>query len=150
MSSASGRLPAGRKAELVAFVSQAEQVTVAELAERFDVSPDTVRRDLQQLHQEGLVVRTHGRAASVDAVAGGYTTSNLAEAVMMGEMMERATRVAVLADSSKFTEPLFAQIAELDRADYLVTDAEPPAELAEALAHAGVEVLVADPASSPR
>jgi DeoR/GlpR family transcriptional regulator of sugar metabolism len=36
---------------------------------------------------------------------------------MMGEMMERATRVAVLADSSKFTEPLFAQIAELDRAD---------------------------------
>ena len=63
---------------------------------------------------------------------------------------KRATRVAVLADSSKFTEPLFAQIAGLDRADYLVTDAEPPAELAEALAQAGVEVLVADPASSPR
>lgn len=265
MSSASGRLPAGRKAELVAYVSQAEQVTVTELAERFDVSPDTVRRDLQQLHQEGLVVRTHGGAVSVDAVAGvekkldvrlqmhtdekdrigalaatlvssnsvlminagtttlaavrhlgerrdltiatnnlriateispkivrdlyffggtvrltgqatvgpvslqlqggrdlqlrcdlalisvgavsapgGYTTSNLSEAVMMGEMMERSGRVAILADSSKFTEPLFAQIAELDRADYLVTDAEPPAELAEALERAGVEVLVAD------
>lgn len=62
---------------------------------------------------------------------------------MMGEMMERSGRVAILADSSKFTEPLFAQIAELERADYLVTDAEPPAELAEALQHAGVEVLVA-------
>lgn len=78
---------------------------------------------------------------------GGCTTSNLAEALMMGEMMERATRVAILADSSKFIEPLFAQIAELDRADYLVTDAAPPAELADALAHAGVEVA---PAYSPR
>ena len=63
-------------------------------------------------------------------------------------MMERSGRVAILADSSKFTEPLFAQIAELDRADYLVTDAEPPAELASALERAGVEVLVADEASA--
>lgn len=249
----------------MAYVSEAEQVTVSELAERFAVSADTVRRDLQQLHQEGLVVRTHGGAVSVDAIAaaekkldvrlqmhpgekdrigalaatlvssnsvlminagtttmavvrhlseqrdltiatnnlriateispkivrdlyffggavrligqatvgpvslqlpggrelqprcdlalisvgavsaeGGYSTSNLAEAVMMGEMMDRSSRVAVLADSSKFTEPLFAQIAELDRAHYLVTDAAPPRELADALDRAGVEVLVAD------
>nr|WP_256127773.1 DeoR/GlpR family DNA-binding transcription regulator [Arthrobacter sp. SDTb3-6] len=82
---------------------------------------------------------------SVGAVSakGGYSTSNLSEAVMMGEMMERATRVAILADSSKFTEPLFAQIAGLDRAQYLVTDAAPPSELAEALGHAGVQILVA-------
>lgn len=259
------RLPAGRKAQLVAYVAEAEQATVAQLAEHFDVSPDTVRRDLHQLHNEGLVVRTHGGAVSVDALAaaekkldvrlqlhadekerigalaatlvssnsvlmlnagtttlavvrhlskrrdltiatnnlriaseispkivrnlylfggsvrlvgqatvgpvslqspggrdlhlrcdlalisvgavsarGGYSTSNLSEAVMMGEMMERAARVVILADSSKFTDPLFAQIAELDRAHYLVTDAEPPAELAAALEQSGVEILVAD------
>ncbi len=259
------RLPAGRKAKLVAYVAEAEQVTVAQLAERFDVSTDTVRRDLQQLHDEGLVVRTHGGAVSVTAIAStekkldvrmqihtdakdrigalaatlipdnsvvminagttalavvrhlgnhrnltiatnnlripteispsilrdfylfggavrlsgqstvgpvsfqlgggrdmqlrcdlaivsvgavspgiGYSTSNLSEAVMMGEMMQRASRVVILADSSKFIDPLFAQIAELDRADYLVTEAEPPEELAEALHAAGVEVLVAD------
>jgi DeoR family fructose operon transcriptional repressor len=263
------RLPAGRKAELVAYVSEAEQATVAQIAERFGVSTDTVRRDLQQLHDEGLVIRTHGGAVSVDAVAAtemkldvrlqlhidakerigalaatlvsdnsvimlnagttplavvrhltkrrgltiatnnlripseisskivrdfylfggavrlvgqatvgpvsfqlsggrdmqlrcdlamisvgsvsegaGYSTSNLSEAVMMGEMMDRASQVVVLADSSKFGDPLFAQVADLSRADYLVTEAEPPRELAEALRRAGVKVLVADSASA--
>jgi DeoR/GlpR family transcriptional regulator of sugar metabolism len=265
------RLPAGRKAELVAYVSHAEQVTVAELAEHFQVSPDTVRRDLHELDRDGLLVRTHGGAVSIDASAaiekkldvrlqlnveakdrigalaatlvtddavlminagtttlmvvrhlsgrrgltiatnnlripteistnavrdfylfggsvrltgqatvgpvsfplpggrqmqlrcdlaivsvgavsanGGYSTSNLPEAVMMEEMMQRASTVAVLADSSKFGEPLFAQIAELDRADYLITETAPPTELADALAAAGVEVLIASPHGASR
>ncbi|MBU4336628.1 MAG: DeoR/GlpR family DNA-binding transcription regulator [Actinobacteria bacterium] len=262
-SNASRRLPAGRKAELAAYVVEAGEVTVARLAEHFEVSPDTIRRDLDQLDADGVLIRTHGGAVSpvalprpefgldvrlrlhadaketigrlaatlvqdgdalmlnagtttlavarnlrerhdltiatnslrlpaevvpsmirdlyifggsvrltaqgtvgplqipiaatggdlgircdltlvgVGAVdpASGYSTSNLAEAVMMGEMMARGTRVAVLADSSKFGRRLFAQIAELDRADYLVTDSPPPAALATALERAGVQVL---------
>jgi DeoR family fructose operon transcriptional repressor len=62
------RLPAGRKAELVAFVESAKQVTVAELSERFGVSIDTIRRDLDQLDADGLLVRTHGGAVSADAL----------------------------------------------------------------------------------
>lgn len=258
------RFPAGRKAELAAYVSEAGQVTVAEIAERFDVSTDTIRRDLDRLAEDGLLVRTHGGAMSktalpqintgfdtrlgyqseakekigalaatlvddnsvvminagtttvalarelkdhrgltiatnslrlppelstdcfrglyvfggavhiadqktigpvsfhsstgnhdldvqcdlallgVGAVSAetGYSTSNLEEATMMSEMMARASRVAILADSSKFGRRLFAQIASLGRADYFVTDAEPPAELAGALRDSGVEVLV--------
>lgn len=259
------RLPAGRKAELAAYVDESKQVTVAQLADYFDVSADTVRRDLQELHDEGLVIRTHGGAVSVRAAGApekrlddrlklhadakdrigalaatlvaddsvlmlnagtttlaavrhlrnhrnltvatnnlripteiqpevlrdfymfggavrlrsqatvgavtfqvhgsrdlqlqcdlaivsvgavstevGYSTSNVSEAVMMGEMMDRATRVAVLADSSKFGKPLFAQIAELGRATYLVTDKEPSPDLKGALDAAGVEIMVAD------
>ncbi|WP_456847064.1 DeoR/GlpR family DNA-binding transcription regulator [Cellulomonas sp. P5_C6] len=257
------RLPAGRKAALAAFVADHGQVTVADLAERFDVSPDTIRRDLDQLDADGVLIRTHGGAVSLQAVprpdtgldvrlrlqtsakdqigalaaglvrdgeslminAGtttlavarhlsehrdltiatnslrlptevnpltfrdlyvfggvlrlsaqgtigavafptengtdrdircdlaligvgavsadaGYSTSNLGEATMMSAMMDRAARVAVLADSTKFGRRLFAQIAELGRADYLVTDAAPPPELALALEAAGVQVLL--------
>jgi DeoR/GlpR family transcriptional regulator of sugar metabolism len=71
----------------------------------------------------------------------GYSTSNVGEAAMMSEMMDRAARVAILADSSKFRRRLFAQVAGLARADYLVTDAAPPPELAEALRRHHVEVL---------
>ena len=71
----------------------------------------------------------------------GYSTSNLSEAAMISEMMTRAARVAVLADSSKFGRRLFAQIADLERADYLVTDTEPPTDLGEALRSHGVEIL---------
>jgi DeoR family fructose operon transcriptional repressor len=72
----------------------------------------------------------------------GYSTSNLGEAAMMSEMMSRAGQVAVLADSTKFGRRLFAQVAELGRADWFVTDQTPPQDLAEALHAAGVEVLV--------
>jgi DeoR/GlpR family transcriptional regulator of sugar metabolism len=77
-------------------------------------------------------------AVSVDA---GYSTSNLDEAVMMADMMHRASKVAVLADSSKLGRNLFAQIAELGAADYFITDAPPPADLASALAENGVQIL---------
>jgi DeoR family transcriptional regulator, fructose operon transcriptional repressor len=264
------RLPAGRKAELAAYVEENEQVTVAQLSEHFGVSGDTIRRDLDQLHADGLVLRTHGGAVSIEAMTAtekkldvrmqlhtdakerigalaatlvvnssvvminagtttlavvrnlrehreltiatnnlripseispkvvrdfylfggavrltgqatvgpvsfpqpgggdlalrcdlaiisvgavtaeaGYSTSNINEAIMMGEMISRASRVAILADSSKFGVPLFAQVADLDRADYLVTDAAPPPELAAALAEAGVRVMIAEPPGGP-
>jgi DeoR family fructose operon transcriptional repressor len=63
------RLPAGRKADLAAFVAESGQVTVAALSEHFGVSIDTVRRDLDQLDTEGLVIRTHGGAVSVSSTA---------------------------------------------------------------------------------
>ena len=263
------RLPAGRKAQLAAYVAEAGQVTVSELAERFAVSIDTVRRDLDQLSAEGTLVRTYGGAVSqatpakvdravdvrlgiaraekeeiaelaaglvhdgatiminggtttlalaralhhhrnltvatnnllippaldpavvqnlyvfggavrtltqatvgpvslgvtgggdldiscdlaligVGAVAaGGYSTSNLAEAAMMRDMIGRAARVAILADSSKFGRRLFAQISELGAADYLITEATPALDLVEALTDAGVEVVTPDRTAAP-
>jgi DeoR family transcriptional regulator, fructose operon transcriptional repressor len=255
-------LPAGRKAELAAYVADAGQVTVGELAERFGVSIDTVRRDLDQLSADGVLVRTYGGAVSLSTVTradravdqrlsvqeqekekiaalaaalvqdgstiminggtttlavarnlrqhrdltvatnnllvpaalpptairdiyvfggavrsvtlatigpvsfranggaeldiscdlaligvgavsadAGYTTSNLSEAAMMQEMISRATRVAILADSSKFGRRLFAQVTELASADYLITDTAPPPDLQAALVAAGVEVI---------
>jgi len=256
------RLPAGRKAQLAAYVAETGEVTVSALAERFDVSIDTIRRDLDQLSADGVLIRTYGGAVSqstlsrvdravdvrlnmeerekekiavlaaslvqdgsiiminggtttlavarnlrnhrdltvatnnllvpaalppaavrdvyvfggavrtltlatvgpvsfraagageldiscdlaligvgaVSAVAG-YTTSNLAEATMMREMISRASRVAILADSSKFGRRLFAQVSELGGADYLVTDSTPPADLLDALRENEVELI---------
>ncbi len=258
------RLPAGRKADLAAYVFEVGQVTVAQLAERFDVSLDTIRRDLDQMDADGVLIRTHGGALSPTALprpdtaldvrrrvqtsakdaigalaatlvedgsslmmnggttalavarhlrdhrdltvatnnllipseinpaalrdlyifggtvrvgaqvtigpvafrsassrtdvdvqcdlalvsvgavsaAGGYSTSNLAEAAMMSEMMERASKVAVLVDSSKFSKLLFAQVADFGRPDYLVTDVEPPVEMVKALRENDVELMV--------
>ena len=73
--------------------------------------------------------------------ASGYSTSNLGDAAMMSDMIQRAERTAILADSSKFGRQLFAQVATLEKADYLITDAAPPADLAAALSEAGVEVI---------
>jgi DeoR family fructose operon transcriptional repressor len=244
-------------------VSERGEVTVAELAERLGVSIDTIRRDLDELDTEGVLVRTHGGAVSLasiprtdrgldvrlhlqaaekEAIANlaaglvqdgsviminagtttlavaralrnhrdltiatnnlripaeispkafrdlyvfggsvrsitqattgpvsfsvapgsaeldircdlaliavgavssesGYSTSNLGDAAMMSAMMSRAAKVAILADSSKFERRFFARVADLGEADYLVTDAAPPRELAAALDAAGVEIV---------
>ncbi len=260
------RLPATRKAGLAAYVTDLGQVTVAALAQHFNVSPDTIRRDLDQLDAEGVLIRTHGgaiapqalprpdttldvrarlRADAKDrigalaaglvqdgqvilmnagttilsvvrhlrqhrdliiatnnlripmeiapsvfhelyifggavrlsaqdttgpvsfqlttggdplsihcdlaliAVGGvsaetGFTTSHLAEAKMMREMMSRAAKVAVLGDSSKFGRNLFAQAADFSMADLFVTDTAPTGEMATAMSDAGVQVLTPD------
>src|SRR3712207_2913012 len=63
------QLPAGRKAQLAAYVAEAGQVTVGALAERFGVSIDTIRRDLDQLSADGVLVRTYGGAVSLSTIS---------------------------------------------------------------------------------
>ncbi|GAB3253428.1 DeoR/GlpR family DNA-binding transcription regulator [Nocardioides dilutus] len=62
MANRAPRLPARRKDELAEYVAEVGQVTVHDLAEHFGVSPDTVRRDLDELAVDGRVKRTHGGA----------------------------------------------------------------------------------------
>src|SRR5262252_5366825 len=59
-------LPAKRHLELVQLIRNRGQVTVNELASYFDVSGDTVRRDLDLLASQGLLKRTHGGAVAID------------------------------------------------------------------------------------
>jgi DeoR/GlpR family transcriptional regulator of sugar metabolism len=252
-------LPARRRSELLKLAKTRGSIAVAEVAEQFAVSDDTIRRDLDYLAGRGLLTRTHGGAMPVDgfidrdapvaqrmnaraaekariaraaaalivdgetlivnggsttrafagelaarrnltivtnnlglsavipqnaaravyllgghvrlelqvtigavgfpgagpisadtAVLGvggislrGLSTTMLEEASMIASMMSFARRVIVLADAAKFGTSVFAHIASFDRIHVLVTDAEPPPDLAAALADAGVEVVVA-------
>ncbi|MEU7855829.1 DeoR/GlpR family DNA-binding transcription regulator [Nonomuraea sp. NPDC049141] len=62
-------LPGRRRAELVRHVRERGHATVAELAERFAVSMDTIRRDLDHLAERQLIARTHGGAMHTDELA---------------------------------------------------------------------------------
>jgi DeoR family fructose operon transcriptional repressor len=97
-----------------------------------------------------LADRSHAVMADVAVIGvggisarAGLSTSNLHEARMMREMIDSAERVIVVADSSKFERNAFAQIAELEQAQTVVTDREPPEPLAAALRDAQVDVVVA-------
>lgn len=72
----------------------------------------------------------------------GLSTTFLEEATMLAQMISCARRAIVIADSSKFGIGAFAQIAPLDAIDVLVSDISPPADLAQALAQANVEMVV--------
>jgi DeoR/GlpR family transcriptional regulator of sugar metabolism len=74
----------------------------------------------------------------------GYSTSHLGEAQMMQQMIVSASRVVILADSSKFGRHAFAHICALEDSTALVTNALPQPDLDQALREADVEMIVAD------
>lgn len=79
----------------------------------------------------------------------GATTIHEDEASISRGFAEAAGRTVVVADATKLAKATFARILPLEQIDLLVTDAPPPAELAEALDAADVETVVAarnDPA----
>ena len=59
----------GRQAEIVALAREAGRVSVDDLAGRFAVTPQTIRRDLNELCDGGVLTRVHGGALITSAVA---------------------------------------------------------------------------------
>lgn len=57
-------------------------------------------------------------------------------------MIQRAQRLALLVDSSKFLRPAMVKVCDLHSIDYVITDATPPPELMEALVDCSVQVIV--------
>jgi DeoR/GlpR family transcriptional regulator of sugar metabolism len=76
-------------------------------------------------------------------VPDGLYAGLLQDATMTANMIARARRTIVLADSTKFGRRLLGHIASLDKIDVLVTDAAPPKDLFRALVQLDVQVLIA-------
>lgn len=55
-------LPIARKNKIKELILEKKSVTVAELTKLFKVTEETIRRDLKQLEDEGLLTRTYGGA----------------------------------------------------------------------------------------
>ncbi len=63
MSNRRGHLtPKLRRARILALVREQGQVSVEDLAEAFDASHETIRRDLSQLAEAGSLQKVHGGA----------------------------------------------------------------------------------------
>ena len=67
-------LSSQRKSEILDRVSRTGTVVGAELAEEWNVSEDTIRRDLRELAAQGAIQRVHGGAVRVSPAAADYAT----------------------------------------------------------------------------
>jgi len=75
-----------RRARILQILEQEHRAAVTDLANRFDVSEDTVRRDLRELENRGQIRKTHGGALRHTTPAISYdkrlaTVSELKEAL---------------------------------------------------------------------
>ena len=67
-------LPTQRRQEILAELREAKAVSAEELARRFGVSLETIRRDLRGLRDRGLLERVYGGALSVRTAEGDFAT----------------------------------------------------------------------------
>lgn len=63
-----GMMAEERRTQILQTVRSAGRVRVNELASRFSTSAVTIRNDLNELHQRGLVMRSHGGAVLPDTI----------------------------------------------------------------------------------
>ena len=81
--------------------------------------------------------------ASVTAGIDPTIKSQIESIVKAKQGFEQAEKVILVADQTKFDRTAFERICPLASLDHLVTDSEPPANLANSLAKAKVNVHVA-------
>ena len=62
--------PAARKQEIMKILQQNQTVQVIDLARSLDVSKVTIRTDLDELENRGVLVRTYGGARSEERRGG--------------------------------------------------------------------------------
>lgn len=80
-------------------------------------------------------------ASGIDVIHG-IVDYHLEEAELRKKIMERAGKVIILADHTKFTAKAFVTVCTLNSIDTIVTDQQVSAHLVEALAAADVTVLL--------
>jgi DeoR family transcriptional regulator, fructose operon transcriptional repressor len=97
------------------------------------------------LFLSGVQISVDSAIISVGGISirGGLSAPILEEALLTSSMIAAARRTIVVADATKFGQRSFAHICPFANIDILVTDRDPPCDLAEALANAGVEVIIA-------
>jgi DeoR family transcriptional regulator, aga operon transcriptional repressor len=71
----------------------------------------------------------------------GASAHHEGEAAVNHQLISRAERVVVVADSSKIGKRAFSRICPIEQIDTLVTDAQLPDDAAEPLTEAGVKVI---------
>lgn len=91
-SSAGDLYPTQRQRELARIVGRLGRVQAADAAERFNVSTETIRKDLIELERRGLLRRVHGGAVPADDF--GFEQTLTARTGLM-EQKRRIARAAV-------------------------------------------------------
>jgi DeoR/GlpR family transcriptional regulator of sugar metabolism len=144
------RLAEGRREAILELLQAQRAVTVAEIEERFGVSPMTARRDLAELERQGQARRTHGGAVlpstsshedSFSARMATATAAKRALAVAAAATVEDGE--ALFLDSSTTAYHLAEVLIRDDRPVTVVTNSLPIIDLISSNARETIELIAA-------
>lgn len=134
-----------RRRQILLELKLRPHVRISDLAERFNVSTETVRRDFDALSDEGLIARAHGGASA--PAQGHYPSLNERESARIDERERIGRRAAelvgegetVMIDSGSTTIQMARALAYLGTPCTVITNSIP---VAMTLGHGTPQVLL--------
>ena len=94
-----------RQEQILDLLRRRGYAGIDELVLRFDVTPQTIRRDLQELSERGLLRRHHGGASIQSSIANTDYSQRHIEQAAEKERMAAAAAALVTSGSSIFMTP---------------------------------------------
>lgn len=137
-------LTSQRKKLLLAALERDGQIVAKTLSAQFDVSEDTIRRDLRELAQQGLLQRVHGGALPASPAAADFSVRRSIEPGAKRAIALAAARLikpgqVVILDGGTTAVQLAQQLPHELRAT-IVTHS--PSVAVELVAHPGIDVII--------
>ncbi len=136
-----------RQSEIVNIIRQRHHITVNELAELFNISRETIRRDLSELARNGKVQKFHGGASLPTTIGEGSFRDRMGENVTQKvRVAERAVKLispgeTILIDTGS-TSVFFAEkLAELSNLTVVTNSSEIARILSHSHMQSGVFLL---------
>lgn len=136
--------PEERQRRIVAMVAQQGQLSVEALVAQFDVSAETIRRDLAQLAESGALLKVHGGARAVRLHAEGSFQERMAEDALAKDVISRKLAAVIAPGETLFidTGTTTLACAEALRSVPRLTVVTNSARIARTLARGDARVLM--------
>jgi len=124
-------IPASRQQKIMEYVKEHGSAQIKDLAEYLEVSVATVRRDLDELDTQGLLVRTHGGAMSKNDNTSSFERQHLERLMIMREEKRRIAKLAasfvrdgetILLDSGTTNYYLASELSEIPNLTVITYD----------------------------
>ncbi|HFR0129675.1 DeoR/GlpR family DNA-binding transcription regulator [Klebsiella pneumoniae] len=140
-----------RQEKLLGILREKRKVAVSEMCDVFNVSGATIRADLRQLEEEGLLTRTHGGAvlrtrASFEQASDDREIVNLSAKERIGQraaaLVEDGDIIVLDTGTTTLHIARNAQFTAADRIDTVVVDRLP--DDVQAYRNAGIQVISLD------
>ena len=134
-----------RKNEILAILQKEQRVLVSELSRRYEVTDETIRRDLEKLEKEGFVKRTYGGAVlnkrkDLDMPLRIREKTNRGEkqiiAGLVKDLIEEGDRIML--DASSTSLMISKELKEMEKLTVITNSVEVLIELA---GHDGIQVI---------
>ncbi|MCI8418558.1 MAG: DeoR/GlpR transcriptional regulator [Lachnospiraceae bacterium] len=134
-----------RKNEILSILQKEERVLVSELSQRYEVTDETIRRDLEKLESEGYVKRTYGGAVlnkntSMDMPLRIRERSNRREKQMIARAVARLVEEgdSIMLDASSTSLMISKELKEMNNLTVVTNSVE---VLIEFAGHEGIRVI---------